>query len=143
MPILISIRKKYVDRIFDGFKRLEFRKFFPENYRGTLVIYECGPESCHKIVGRFRTEKATKFDPSLGITKEVQECVKCTDYTMADVEALNLIKEPTFIVPVQNPVRMAPVTLEEFSAQYKIVPVLTAPRSWTRFKCEASRSDKQ
>ena len=139
MPILISIRKVHVDNIFSGMKRIEFRKFFPKEYRGTLVVYECGPDSCHKVVGKFRTENVTLYDPSKGLTMEVSKCIRSTDYTDFDLDCIMRLTEPRYLVPIINTVHTAVVTLDEFNAKYITSPVLTPPRSWTRFTCLARR----
>ena len=133
MPILMSIRKVHADRIFEGFKRIEFRKFFPNGYRGTVIVYECGPGSCHKVVGKFRTENATMYEPSKGVTADVRRCVESTEYTDFDVDCMMQLSEPRVLIPVIDPVRIPQETLEEFSAKYvtESDPARMSP-VWTR-----------
>lgn len=137
MPILISIRTIHVQNIFNGFKRVEFRKFFPKDYRGTMIIYECGPNSEHKVVGKFHTRNVQLYDPKVGVTPELIEGLRETDYTDFDLDCMRRITEPTFCIPIISPMRITLMDLGEFSALYKTNPVLTPPRSWTKFRCEA------
>lgn len=143
MPILMSIRTIHSDRIFDGIKRIEFRKRFPTNYKGEIIVYECGEGSLHKIVGKFKTENPVIYDPKKGITKELMECFKRTDYTTFDVECVKKYDYPIVCIPVINPQRINVITLDEFSAKYKTIPTFTRPpQSWQYFKCGAIKKEK-
>lgn len=139
MPIIMSIRKVHSDNIFQGFKRIEFRKFFPLDYKGTVVVYECGPNSLHKVVGTFKTANPVRYEPSKGITEQVINAFKTTDYTTFDVECLKQFKEPVVCIPVISPKIINPISLSEFSAKYGIKPSIKPPMSWQRFKCEKEK----
>ena len=139
MPILISIQKRFSDLIFEGFKRIEIRKFFPANFRGTMIVYECGDGSCHKVVGKFHTHGVAIYDPEKGVTPEVREAMKAAEATNQDWQNLTNLSERRYIIPVLDAVRITTRPLDEFSALYKTNPVLTPPRSWTLFRCEARR----
>lgn len=143
MPVLMSIRTIHSDRIFGGVKRIEFRKRFPTDYKGTIVVYECGEGSLHKVVGQFKTDRPVRYDPKVGITKELKECLERTDYTTFDVECLKAYDYPIVCIPVIEPKRIDVVTLEEFSAKYQTTPHFNRPpQSWQYFRCGASKENK-
>ena len=62
MKILLSINPEYVERIFSGIKKYEYRKkIFKNKNVGTIVIYSTYPVK--KIVGEFEIEKIIKNCP--------------------------------------------------------------------------------
>lgn len=78
MDILISIKTKYVNKIFNGEKTFEFRKYFSTSLKGSrAIIYSSGLERA--IVGEFTIGNIIydsidnlwkKFGSKSGITKE-------------------------------------------------------------------------
>ena len=136
MPIMMSMRKEYLDLVRSGDKRIEFRKRWNPIYKGLVFIYESGPESRHKVVAMFRTEGATKYEPHKGITDAVYECSRKTRYTTFDVECIESKKEPVWLVPIIDFVEArVDMTLQEFSDKYRLdPPLVTPPQSWTYIK---------
>lgn len=61
MKVLLSIKPKYVERIFSGNKRFEYRKVIFKKNVNTLVIYATKPIG--KIVGEIRIAKIYKDTP--------------------------------------------------------------------------------
>ncbi|AOT72217.1 ASCH domain-containing protein [Geosporobacter ferrireducens] len=54
MKVLLSIKPEYVEKIFNGEKRYEYRKSIFKKNIDTIVIYSTKPEG--KIVGEFKIE---------------------------------------------------------------------------------------
>ena len=136
MPIMMSMRKKWLDLIRAGTKRIEFRKRWSPIYKGLVFIYESGPDSRHKVVAVFRTEGATRYSPHEGITDAVYECSRKTRYTTFDVECIESKKEPVWLVPIIDfKEAKVDMTLLEFSDKYRLdPPLVTPPQSWTYIK---------
>ncbi len=64
MNVLLSIKPKYVEKIAEGEKKLEFRKviFKDENRPDTIYIYCTSPVK--KIIGYFTTGEIFEDDPA-------------------------------------------------------------------------------
>lgn len=63
MKVLLSIKPEYVEKIFSGEKRFEYRKsIFKRKKISTIVIYSTMPVG--KIVGEFTVRKIHKDSPS-------------------------------------------------------------------------------
>jgi predicted transcriptional regulator len=70
MKVLLSIKPKYVEKIFSGEKKYEYRKvIFRKENIDTVVIYSTMPEG--KIVGEFKIEMILVNSPDL-IWKETK-----------------------------------------------------------------------
>ncbi|MBM6550308.1 ASCH domain-containing protein [Marinomonas ostreistagni] len=64
MNVLLSIKPEFVERIFSGEKKFEYRKaIFKRNDIKKIVIYSTMPEG--KIVGEFSIEKIHNNSPEL------------------------------------------------------------------------------
>lgn len=62
MKVLLSIKPKYVEKIFAGIKKYEYRKkIFKNTDVNTIVIYSSNP--IKKIVGEFKIKKIIKDSP--------------------------------------------------------------------------------
>lgn len=133
MPIMMSIRKEHCENILARFKGIEFRKFFPVDYHGAVLVYECGKGSAHKVIAKFYTRNVRRFDPSKDSLDSMVDCFKTADYTSFDVDVLKRQTAPIVCIPIIKPTLITPRTLEEFCEAYKISPVIKPPMSWTRF----------
>jgi predicted transcriptional regulator len=71
MKVLLSIRPEYVEKIFSGEKKYEYRKvIFRKEDIDTIVVYSTMPEG--KIVGEFQIESILVNSPDL-IWKETKD----------------------------------------------------------------------
>ena len=61
MKILLSIKPEFVARIFNGEKRVEFRKQVPRKHFDKVFIYESSPTQ--NIVGWFSVSRIAKGHP--------------------------------------------------------------------------------
>ena len=61
MKILLSIKPEFVAKIFNGEKRVEFRKMVPKKHFDKVLIYESSPTQ--QIVGWFSVSKIIKGHP--------------------------------------------------------------------------------
>ena len=61
MQILLSIKPEFVEKIFNGEKRFEFRKQIPKKQFNKVFIYESSPTQ--NIVGWFRVGNIIKGHP--------------------------------------------------------------------------------
>ena len=142
--IVLSLRAKWCPEIFSGRKRIEYRKFFPENFSGKVYIYECGPGSRHKIIGVFRTDRITRWIPE-GDTKKIAETFA---YAHAPVEELaDLIENeenPLTCIPVKAPRLLTnPLTLKEWSRKYGAEPAVDfPPMSWQKARIDYTVTDE-
>jgi predicted transcriptional regulator len=78
MKVLLSIKPKYADKIFDGTKKYEFRKvIFKNSNIRTVVVYSSSP--VQQVIGEFEIENIlssapkdvwTKTKEFSGISKE-------------------------------------------------------------------------
>lgn len=78
MKVLLSIKPEYVEKIFSGEKKYEFRKsIFKDKNVKSVIIYSTSP--IKKIVGEFEIEKIIEENPeklwslspeNTGISKE-------------------------------------------------------------------------
>ncbi|MEZ4945471.1 MAG: ASCH domain-containing protein [Chitinophagales bacterium] len=60
--VLVSIKPEFVNKIFDGSKKIELRKVSPDSKPGDLmIVYSTSPEMA--IVGICRIEKVIKSTP--------------------------------------------------------------------------------
>ena len=89
--IMLAIKPEYVEKIFDGLKRYEYRKIIPNHPISQIVIYETAPVS--KVVGKVDVDEIIsqrpdtlyreterwagiskeKYDKYFGITDELRE----------------------------------------------------------------------
>jgi predicted transcriptional regulator len=71
MKVLLSIKPKYADLIFDGTKKFEFRRtiFKNENIK-TIVVYASSP--VQKVIGEFEIEAILNTNLSL-LWKQTKE----------------------------------------------------------------------
>ena len=86
MNILMSLHKKWADKIFDGSKILEFRKRIGKNFKaGDIVyIYETSKNGgCKKVVGYFNIKTIVKIDQSSG----------CGTYDLLPYYCKNILKD--------------------------------------------------
>ena len=58
MKILLSIKPEFVAKIFNGEKRVEFRKMIPKKHFDKVFIYESSPTQ--HIVGWFSVSRVIK-----------------------------------------------------------------------------------
>ena len=64
MKVLLSIKPKYVQRIFEGEKKYEYRKsLFKKDGINTIVIYATKPVG--KVVGEFTFDTIIKANPEV------------------------------------------------------------------------------
>ncbi len=61
MEILLSIKPEFVAKIFNGEKRVEFRKMIPKKHFDKVFIYESSPTQ--NIVGWFSVSRVIKGHP--------------------------------------------------------------------------------
>lgn len=62
MKVLLSIKPKYADRIFDGTKKYEFRKaIFKNPDIKTVVVYASSP--VQRVIGEFEVESILSENP--------------------------------------------------------------------------------
>ena len=68
--ILLSIKPEYVEKIFNGTKRYEFRKHLAQNNISKIVVYSTFPEM--KVVGEVQVKRTLKManTPLWEITKK-------------------------------------------------------------------------
>lgn len=71
MNVLLSIKPEYVEKIFSGEKRYEFRKRKPKEAVAKVFVYECHPSK--RIVGWFIVRRIHSGSPD-----EIWE--KCKDF---------------------------------------------------------------
>lgn len=72
MKVIISIKPEYAYKIFDGIKRVEFRKrIFKNDMIKTVVVYASSP--IQKIIGEFEIDDILSLSPQnlWEVTKEV------------------------------------------------------------------------
>lgn len=63
MKVLLSIKPKYAESIFDGSKKYEFRKaIFKNSNVKSVVVYASSP--VQKVIGEFEIEKVLKASPN-------------------------------------------------------------------------------
>ncbi|EKO1912156.1 ASCH domain-containing protein [Clostridium botulinum] len=63
MKVLLSIKPEYVQRIFDGKKKYEYRKsLFKRQDIDTIIVYATKPVG--KVIGEFKIDKILKGNPS-------------------------------------------------------------------------------
>lgn len=60
--IMLAIKPEYVERIFDGLKRYEYRKRIPNHPISQIVIYETAPVS--KVVGKVDVDEMLIAKPA-------------------------------------------------------------------------------
>lgn len=137
--VLLSLRKEFVPAIFDGTKKAEYRKTFPQSFEGPVFVYECGPKSRHKVVGFFRTKCVAKIHPSLMASESARNRVldAAEISGMPDEEFEELLTmtpdEPAVcIVPVLEPTLFKrPLSLDEFTDLAEAEPECRKPpMSW-------------
>jgi predicted transcriptional regulator len=62
MKVLLSIKPEFAEKIFDGTKRVEFRRsIFTSNIIKNVVVYSSSP--VQKIIGEFEIEEILKGSP--------------------------------------------------------------------------------
>ena len=62
MRVLLSIKPKYADKIFDGTKKFEFRKVIFKNPNiKTVVVYSSSP--IQQVIGEFEIDDILSFNP--------------------------------------------------------------------------------
>jgi predicted transcriptional regulator len=62
MKVLLSIKPKYADKIFDGTKKYEFRKvIFKNSNIRTVVVYSSSP--VQQVIGEFEIENILSLAP--------------------------------------------------------------------------------
>ena len=61
-PILLSIKPEYVDRIFNGSKKYEFRKHLPQVKVDKLVVYSTDP--VQRVVGEVEVLGSLTMKPT-------------------------------------------------------------------------------
>jgi len=61
MNVLLSIKPEFVEKIFSGEKRYEFRKRKPKEPVGKVFVYECHPSK--SIVGWFSVSRIHSGSP--------------------------------------------------------------------------------
>lgn len=63
MKVLLSIKPKYAEMIFQGTKKFEFRKSIYKNpHITTVVVYASSP--VQKVIGEFTVDEILEFDPT-------------------------------------------------------------------------------
>ena len=70
--IMLAIKPEYVEEIFDGLKRYEYRKRFPNRPISQIVIYETAPVS--KVVGTVDVDDMIVAEPDTLYEKTKQWC---------------------------------------------------------------------
>ena len=94
MKVLLSIKPEFVDKIFNGTKKYEFRKFlFKRKDISTIVIYASSPLKC--VVGEFEIDMilSDKVDSVWEKTKEYSGITKEFYYSyFQNKEIANAIK---------------------------------------------------
>lgn len=61
MKVLLSIKPEYVEKIFNGEKKYEYRKSIFKKNIDTIVVYSTKPEG--KIVGEFKIDDVLRDSP--------------------------------------------------------------------------------
>lgn len=135
MEILISIKPKYVKKIFDGTKKWEFRKSIPNKEIHHAYIYSSYP--IKRVVGEMELGRVVKGTPEYlwnycknpGISKEdFFEYFKNSNigyaYNIEDVIEYN--KEEYINLNINN----ALVDMNDKMLQKRIIMPLKAPQSW-------------
>lgn len=138
--LVISLRAEYVREIFDGKKRVECRKTLPKGFsEGTVYVYECGPNSRHKVVGWFETRCVTFYDlaaDSDDMAERLSECLEVADVGDDEREDLKVAAEygPFWCIPVISPrLYEREMTLAEWSEKNCANPPVTFPPfSWRK-----------
>ena len=95
MDILMSLHKKWADKIFDGSKTLEFRKKIGKDFKvGDIVyIYETGKNGGKKqVVGDFTIKSIVRIDQSSGCGTYDLLPYYCENI-IRDFEALEAVKK--------------------------------------------------
>lgn len=63
MKVLLSIKPRFAELIFEGVKRFEFRKaIFKNPHVKTVVVYASSP--VQKVIGEFSFDEILEYDPS-------------------------------------------------------------------------------
>lgn len=143
--IVLSLRAKWCPEIFSGRKRIEYRKFFPEWFSGKVYVYECGPDSRHKIIGVFRTDRVARWNPQSGETDKVADAFAYAKAPISELEDLIANEDnPLTCIPVMKPRLLTrPLTLKEFSERYMASPKIeSAPMSWQKTRIDYSIIDE-
>ena len=60
--ILLSIKPEYVERIFNGSKKYEFRKYLPQEKVEKIVVYSTDP--VQRVVGEIETLGTLTMKPT-------------------------------------------------------------------------------
>ncbi len=112
---IFAIKPKYVEKIFSGEKRFEFRSTVCKQQINKIVIYETSPIS--KIVGEVSVSKVLKDTPE-------NIWLKTKDYAGIDYDSfMNYFKERKFAFAyvLENPIKYEnPKFLSEYNI--KAVP---------------------
>lgn len=69
MKLMLSIKPKFVQAIFEGTKKYEFRTREPQKNVEEIIIYETAPES--KVVGSFKVK-----DVHVGTPQEISKLTR-------------------------------------------------------------------
>lgn len=146
--VVLSLRAKWCPELFSGRKRIEYRKFFPADFSGRIYVYECGPDSRHRIIGLFDTANIARWNPEyLDNDDRMQDLVKCFEYAGApdsELEDMCVNEDVTLVcIPVKEPrLLKVPLTLKEWSALHKASPVVDfPPMSWQKCRIDYSVPD--
>ena len=85
MKVLLSIKPEFVERIFDGSKKYEYRKMlFKRNDINVVVIYASAPVK--RVVGEFRSyfqHKNIANAIEIGKIKKYKKMKMLSDYNIA------------------------------------------------------------
>lgn len=143
--VVISIRPEWIRAILDGTKTTEYRSGFPEDFEGTVFVYESGPQGRHKVLAVFRTAKTAKCHPSMFTdemaAKRIVEAARIAGMPDAEFDELltmDFAERPVTLLPILAAKRLPePLGFEEFNRMYKAFPPLTrAPITWQRVEVE-------
>ncbi|TXR54406.1 ASCH domain-containing protein [Reinekea thalattae] len=121
MNVLLSIKPEYVERIFSGEKKFEYRKsIFKRNDIKKIVIYSTMPEG--KIVGEFSIEQIHDNSPEL-IWKKTK---KSSGIQKSFFDSYFIGRKKAYAIEIADVIKYdTPIKLSQLSKK------VTAPQSFS------------
>lgn len=118
MKVLLSIKPQYVDKIFNGKKKYEYRRsLFKRDDVDTVIVYATKPVG--KVMGEFKIDRIIKEDPhelwkqtkkySGILKKDYMEYFKERDKAFAiGIKSIQLYEKPLELKDINPNIKYAP-----------------------------------
>lgn len=118
MKVLLSIKPEYVERIFNGKKKYEYRKsLFKRNDINIVIVYATKPVG--KVIGEFEIDKIIENSPN----KLWEETKKYSGIKKKDYMEYFKKREKGFAIAIKNINQYdEPLELTDISKDIKVAP---------------------